>query len=199
MPDYRLAPEHMFPAAHNDCFNAYCRLLDSGVRPEDIILMGESCGGSLAVGLMLRARDESLPLPRCFVSLTGWFDLSVFGPAVAGCDPFLTPEWVRNRARDYVGDQLSLNDPCVSPVFAKLQGLPPMYLQIGEYDTVREGALSVAASAIRAGVAVTVDSLPRMIQGLHGLVNAEVPEALLAWEHIRRYLADVDSSHSAEI
>lgn len=189
MPDYRLAPEHQFPAAHDDCFNCYRRLLDNNIKPENIILMGESCGGSLAVGLMLRAREEGLPLPRCFVSLTGWFDLSVSGPIVAGYDPFLTPEWVRNRGRDYIGNNICLNDPRVSPAVADLRGLPPMYLQIGEYDTVREGAFSLAENSARAGIAVTVECLPMMIHGLHGLVNAGVPEAELAWEGIRRYLA----------
>ncbi len=190
MPDYRLAPEHQFPAAHEDCFAAYRHLLDSNFDPKNIVLMGESCGGSLAIGLMLRAREEGVPLPGCFVSLTGWFDLSVSGPSVAGHDPFLTPEWVRNRSRDYVGDTIALDDPRVSPAFADLHGLPPMYLQIGEYDTVREGAISLANNAIRAGVAVTVESLPEMIHGVHGLINAGVPEADLAWEMIRRYLAE---------
>ena len=78
-------------------------------------------------------------------------------------------------------------------------GCPVVGLNDSGGARIQEGALSLAASAIRAGVAVTVDSLPRMIHGLHGLVNAEVPEALLAWEHIRRYLADVDSSQNGEV
>jgi len=121
MPDYRLAPEHPYPAAADDCFAAYCGLLASGTDPSTIVFMGESCGGSLAMGLLLRLREEGLPLPLCFVSLTGWFDLSVAGPAVPGRDPFLTPDWVRNRGRDYLAGKLALEDPCVSASYAELQ------------------------------------------------------------------------------
>ncbi|MBK6287903.1 MAG: alpha/beta hydrolase [Pseudomonadales bacterium] len=187
MPDYRLAPEHVFPAAHDDCFGAYKALLESGVRAADICVLGESCGGSLALGMLLRARDEGLPMPACFVSVTGWFDLSVPGVMV-GRDPFLTPAWVRNRAREYSAGKLALDDPALSPAHADLHGLPPFYLQVGEFDTMGEGARILAANASRAGVEVTLEPWPGMIQGWHGLVNAAVPEARDAWAAIRRYV-----------
>jgi epsilon-lactone hydrolase len=187
MPDYRLAPEHPYPAAPDDCFHAYCGLLEHGVPPATIVLLGESCGGSLALGLLVRLRDAGLPLPACFVSLTGWFDLSVSGAPVAGRDPFLTSQWVRNRGLDYLAGQLDLDDPRVSPAYADLRGLPPMYLQIGQHDTVREGAITLAANALRAGVQVTMEGWPGMIHGWHGLVTAKVPEASAAWAAIRRY------------
>jgi acetyl esterase/lipase len=189
MPDYRLAPEHPWPAAADDCFNAYRGLLESGTPASSIVLLGESCGGSLAIGLLLRARDEGLPMPACFISLTGWFDLSVAGRTGTGRDPFLTPQWVRNRGRDYLAGQMALNDPRVSPAFADLHLLPPLYLQIGEFDTMREGALALAANALRAGVKVTMESWPGMIQGWHGLVTAGVPEATAAWAAISDYIA----------
>lgn len=188
MPDYRLAPEHPYPAAPDDCFNAYCGLLEAGTDPSRIVFMGESCGGSLAAGLLVQLRDSGLPLPACFVSLTGWFDLSVASETSAGRDPFLTPEWVRNRGRDYLAGKIALDDARVSPANADLHGLPPMYLQIGELDTVREGAISFAANAMRSGVQVTAESWPGMVQGWHGLVTANVPEAIAAWAAIRKYV-----------
>lgn len=188
MPDYRLAPEHPYPAAHDDCFNAYCGLVESGVEPQNIVLIGESCGGSLAVGLLLRLRDAGLPMPACFVSLTGWFDLSVSEQTGERGDPFLTPEWVRNRGRDYVAGKIALDDPRVSPAFADLTGLPPLYLQIGQFDTVGNGAARLAVNALRCGVEATMESWPGMIQGWHGLVNEEVPEAVAAWCRIRAYI-----------
>jgi acetyl esterase/lipase len=190
MPDYRLAPEYPYPAAADDCFQAYSGLLGSGVKPEDIVLMGESCGGSLAIGLLLKLREKNLPMPACFVSLTGWFDLSVSGESVDGRDPFLTAEWVRNRGRDYLAGQMNLDDMRVSPAFADLSDLPPLYLQIGQFDTVREGAASLAINALRSGVEVTMESWPSMIQGWHGLVNAGVPEAAAAWLRIRDYILE---------
>lgn len=207
MPDYRLAPETTFPAAHDDCFNAYCGALDTGVDPDTLVFMGESCGGSLALATLVRARDAGLPMPAAFVSLTGWFDLAVSGEPVAGQDPFLTPQWVRNRGREYLGlpivgdnmpgekdcDYEALAQPTLSPAFADLQGLPPLYLQVGQQDTLREGQLLLGVRAARSGVKVTLESWPGAIHGWHGLLSAQVPEAEAAWEAIRRY---IESLHS---
>ncbi|MEZ5503431.1 MAG: alpha/beta hydrolase fold domain-containing protein [Halioglobus sp.] len=198
MPDYRLAPENPWPAAADDCFNAYRGLLEQGVCAASVVLLGESCGGSLALELLLRLRDSNLPLPACFISLTGWFDLSVSGAPVQGLDPFLTPEWVRNRGREYLAGKLELDDPRVSPANADLRGLPPLYLQIGQYDTVREGAITLAANALRAGVAVRVEGWPGMIQGWHGLVTAGVPEAIAAWSEIRHFIQATAANTGAD-
>ena len=190
--DYRLAPEQAYPAAHNDCFDAYRGLLASGVAPSDIVVMGESCGGSLALATLLRARDEGLVLAAAFVSLTGWFDLSVsIENKCDGIDPFLTPQWVRNRGRDYVGDQLPLDHPAVSPAFAELTGLPPMYLQAGEFDTVLEGVKTLADNARAAGVIVVLENWPGMIHGWHGLVTMGIEESIRAWQQIRSFLDDL--------
>ncbi len=188
MPDYRLAPENPYPAAHDDCYAAWVGLIDSGVDPSRSVLFGESCGGSLALGVVQRLRDAGLPLPAAFVSLTGWFDLSVAREGPHGRDPFLTPQWVRNRGLDYLADSLALDDPRVSAAYADPAGFPPLYLQIGEFDTLREGALELGCNALRAGVDVTMESWPGAVHGWHGLVTAGVPEALDAWRAIRRYL-----------
>ncbi|MFK7977469.1 MAG: alpha/beta hydrolase [Halioglobus sp.] len=202
MPDYRLAPENLFPAAHDDCYNAYRGMLEAGLDPARVIFMGESCGGSLAIGTLLRARDEGLPLPAAFISLTGWFDLSVSGEPVTGRDPFLTPEWVRNRGHDYLGpasaqqdtfDTEQLKHPLLSPAYADLHGLPPLYLQVGERDTLREGQLALARSAEKAGVTVALEHWPDCIHGWHGLASTEIPEAVAAWNAIRDYIEAMDS------
>jgi acetyl esterase/lipase len=187
MPDYRLAPEHHYPAAHDDCFDCYRGLLESGIEPARICVLGESCGGSLGLGALLRARDAGLPMPGCFVSVTGWFDLSVPGTP-RGHDPFLTPGWVRNRANEYTGGALDLTDPRISPARADLRGLPPIYLQVAEFDTMADGAIALAGAAVHAGVELTLESWPGLIHGWHGLANAGVPEALSAWAAIRAYV-----------
>ncbi len=193
MTDYRLAPENPYPAAHEDCLDAYRGLLGGGVEPERVVVTGDSCGGLLGLGTLLSARDEGLPPAACFVSISGWFDLSVAVPAGDGHDPFLTAQWVRNRGREYVGGKVALDDPRVSPAYADLAGLPPLYLPVGELDTLRAGVVAVAAAAAGAGVAVTLEPWPGMVHGWQGLVGAGVPEARAWFARARRYLAGVDA------
>jgi acetyl esterase/lipase len=189
MPDYRLAPEDPYPAAHDDCFDAYRGLLETGVDPERLCVMGDSCGGGLALSTMVRARDEGLPLPGCFVSVSGWFDLTEAGLQQTEGDPFLTPGWVRNRGLEYTAGRVELDDPRVSPARADLSGLPPMYLPLAEHDTVGPGAVALAGAAARQGVEVVLESFPGAVHGWQGLVTSGVPEAVNAWQ---RTLAFID-------
>ena len=110
---------------------------------------------------------------------------------MAARDPFLTAEWVRNRGREYVAGKVALDDPRVSPAYAELAGLPPLYLSVGERDTLREGVVALAAAAERAGVEVTLERWPEMVHGWQGLVSAGVPEALAWFARAREYLAGV--------
>jgi monoterpene epsilon-lactone hydrolase len=201
--DYRLAPEHVYPAAHDDCLDAYRALLADGTEPERLVVSGDSCGGLLALATLLAARDEGLPNPAAYVSISGWFDLSVSGaptPGASGApvvpasqngpaaDPFLTAEWVRNRGRDYVAGRYALDDPHVSPAFADPTGLPPLYLPVAQYDTVRQGVWTLAEAALAAGVDVTAESWPGTVHGWQGLVSAGVPEAEAWFVRARDYL-----------
>ncbi len=193
MADYRLAPEHPFPAAHDDCLDAYRALVEGGeTEAAPVVVSGDSCGGLLGLGTLLRARDEGLPPAAGFVSISGWFDLSVAVPAGGGPDPFLTAEWVRNRGREYAGGLVALDDPRVSPLFAELEGLPPLYLPVGQLDTLRAGVVALAETAAQAGVKVTLEEWPGMVHGWQGLVGAGVPEAKAWFARARRYLDDLD-------
>jgi epsilon-lactone hydrolase len=194
--DYRLAPEHVYPAAHDDCLAAYRALLAGGADPRRLVVSGDSCGGLLGLATLLAARDEGLPNAACFMSISGWFDLSVAGPltdppatpSTPATDPFLTAEWVRNRGRDYVAGAYALDDPHVSPAYADPTGLPPLYLPVAQYDTVRQGVWALAAAALDAGVDVTAESWPGTVHGWQGLVSAGVPEAEAWFVRAREYL-----------
>jgi monoterpene epsilon-lactone hydrolase len=189
MPDYRLAPEHPYPAAHQDCLAAYRALLESGQDPGRLVVMGDSCGGGLALSTLVAARVEGLALPAGYVSLSGWFDLSVARPVARGPDPFLTAGWVRHRGRDYTAGRVSLSDPRVSPAYADLAGLPPLYLPVAQFDTVGDGVDRVAAAARRSGVDVTYESWPGAVHGWQGLVSVGVPEAVAAFGRTRAFVA----------
>ena len=191
MPDYRLAPEHLFPAAHQDCAAAYRGLLLGGVDPGHLVVSGDSCGGLLALGALLDARDDGLPAAGCFVSISGWCDVAVADPVDGGAaprDPFLTAAWVRNRGRDYVGGPVPQGDPRLAPAAADLAGLPPLYLPAAQFDTLRRGSEALARAAMDAGVAVTAESWPGMVHGWQGLVTAGVPEAVAAFARARAHL-----------
>jgi len=178
--DYRLAPGHRHPAAVNDCAAACQGLLDAGTPAERVLLIGDSCGGGLAIGALLRLRAAGAALPSGAVTLGGWFDLEAPWPpqhTPHGPEPFLHPEFVRARGRDYVGPDADPADPLASVVHADLTGLPPLLLQVGGVDGARFDAFRLAENAARDGVDVTLEVHPEMIHGFQGLANGGLPEA----------------------
>ncbi len=193
--DYRLAPDHRFPAALDDCVAAFRALVDSGVPPARVGFIGDSCGGGLAIASLVKLRASAGPLPGCAATLGGWFDLEAEGDAARkpiSLDPFANRDFVRARGLDYVGPDGDVRDPLASPVHAPLEGLPPLFLQVGQVDLTRDDAVALAARAGRAGVDVTLEVVPGMLHGFQGLVNAGIPEAREALERIaawtRRYM-----------
>lgn len=189
VPDYRLAPEAQYPAALDDCLLGYQSMLEEGVAAENIVFTGDSCGGGLAACALIRARDEGLPLPSCFVGLTGWFDLQLSDVPVneARTEPMITPGWYRNRVKDYLLDA----DPTTayaSAAFAEYSSLPPLLLQVGSNDLSLGGARQFAENAKAAGVNAHLDVYEGMVHGFHGLISSAVPESLQAWSAAREFV-----------
>lgn len=183
--DYSLAPEVRFPVQLDELAAAHDALLAEGHDPARTIFMGDSCGGGMAVALMVRQRDAGRPLPAAFVGFGGWYDLDATGvDAATNEDVFVNPDWLRLRARDYVGPDGDPAHPLASPVNADLSGLPPMLLQTGEVDPCLPGARVVAE---RADGPVVVDVVPAVAQGFQGM-GTHIPEVAWAWTRVRAWI-----------
>jgi acetyl esterase/lipase len=160
--DYRLAPEHPYPAAVEDGKAAYRGLLSQGVNPGRIAIAGESAGGGLAVATLLGSRDAGQPMPVSAFLMSPYADLTLSGDTIVdkeAVDPLFTVNALRQRVPDYVagGDA---SDPNISPVFGELSGLPPMLIQVGSHEILLSDAIRLAGRAATAEVAVTLDVVP---------------------------------------
>jgi monoterpene epsilon-lactone hydrolase len=165
--DYRLAPEHPYPAALQDARAAYRALLDSGVDPQSIAIVGESAGGGLAVALLASLAADCLPQPAATVLLSPWTDLTLSGETMTsmiGIDPAFTREKVSVRAADYVGSA-DPADPAISPIFADLHGLSPILIQAGSHEILLDDSIRLARRAAIDDVAVTLDVTPGVPHG----------------------------------
>lgn len=186
--DYSLAPEAQFPTQLDELVAAHEALLAAGHDPRRILFMGDSCGGGMAVATMVRQRDVGRPLPAAFVGFGGWYDLVAADVVAADNeDPFVNPDWMRLRARDYLGPDVDPSHPLASVVDADLSGLPPMLLQTGEVDPCLPGARVVAE---RADGPVVVDVVPAVAQGFQGM-GTHIPEVASAWTRVRAWIDDV--------
>jgi epsilon-lactone hydrolase len=174
--DYRLAPEHPYPAAVADAQDAYQGLLEQGADAGQIALAGESAGGGLAVATLLALRDADIPLPSCAFLMSPYADLTLSGDSIAdreAVDRTLTPEGLRLRIPDYVAGA-DASDPLISPVFADLTGLPPLLIQVGSNEILLSDALRLAERAAMADVTVTLDvtdSVPHVFQAFAAMLD----------------------------
>ncbi|PJN58761.1 Monoterpene epsilon-lactone hydrolase [Paenibacillus sp. GM1FR] len=163
--NYRLAPEHHFPAPLDDAMNAYMWLLDQGYKGKDIIVAGESAGGSMTAGLLMSIRDNHLPLPSAGVMISPWIDLGQTSETYItkeGIDPMNSTAGVKYLAETYLNG-VSPEVPLASPIYGDLRGLPPLYVMVGEVEVMLSEALTFVSNAALAGIDVRFRSFPGMV------------------------------------
>lgn len=167
--DYRMAPEHPFPAAVQDALAAYCFLLDSGIKPSRICIAGDSAGGGLVVAAMLAIRGTELPQPACGWCISPWVDLACAGASMldnATRDPTVQKAGVLEFAGIYLAGA-DPRSPLASPIYGDLRGLPPLLIQVGSVETLLDDALALARVAGSADVSVDLQIWPEMIHVWH--------------------------------
>ena len=187
--DYRLAPEHPFPAALDDAVAAYRWLLAQGVAPRQIAIMGDSAGGGLALATLLRLRDEGLPLPAVAVALSPWTDLAMTGASYARnarADPMIDVAVVPHLVRLYLGGA-DPRHPHASPLYGDPTGLPPTLFQIGSDEILHDDAVRMAERMRAAGCHAELEVWPRMPHVWH-LFAPLVPEAQRAIARIAAFV-----------
>ena len=188
--DYRLAPEHPYPAAVDDALAAYQALLQNGIAPSDIVFAGESAGGGLAVATLVNARDHGLPLPAAAFAMSPYADLTLAGATMETrreVDPLLSRENLQGRVGDYTaGQDAALG--LISPVFADLSGLPPLLVQGGSHEVLLDDAVRLARQAATADVEVALEitpGVPHVFQAYHPILD----EAQAALDRAGQFLS----------
>lgn len=169
MPDYRLAPEHQFPAPIDDTLRAYEWLLEQNIAASKIALAGESAGGAMVVSVMVAAKSKGLPLPAVGSSISPWANLEHTGASMSnreGLDPLNSKPVLDILARAFLGDTLA-NHPLASPVFADVTGLPPILVQIGENELMLSDAMRLANHLADNRVRVNLEVWPGMFHAWH--------------------------------
>jgi monoterpene epsilon-lactone hydrolase len=167
--DYRLAPEHPFPAAVDDALAGYRFLLARGIRPDRIAIAGDSAGGGLVVAAMLAIRDAGLAQPACGWCISPWVDMEAIGETMssrAAVDPTVQKPGLLDMARLYLNGA-DPRSPLAAPLYADLSGLAPLLLQVGAAETLLDDALRLAKAAGAADVRVTLEVWPEMIHVWH--------------------------------
>jgi len=185
--DYRLAPEHPFPAGLQDVRKAYLWLLKMGYYPKDIVIFGSDSGGGLALSAVMSLRNDSMPLPAAIAVMSPWADLTGKGDTyetLVDVDPLLSWKVLSTAVKAYVGEARP-EDPLVSPVFGDFSEFPPILVQVGTRDMLLSDSVSLARKARQYGTDVTLDVWNGMWHAWQGY--PEAPEGQQAAEEVARF------------
>ena len=189
--DYRLAPEYPSPTAAYDCVDAYMWLVNTGVSPNNIVLVGDSAGGALVLAVLMELRDRGLPMPAGGVAMSPWTDLELTGESVTPevGDPLTTKESARSMAITYLNGQDPQN-PLASAIYADVSDLPQLHIEAGERDILYSDSTRIVERLTATGNKVHFHSIPGAIHSFPALAGP-TPEAAEAIERISEFMRTV--------
>jgi acetyl esterase/lipase len=197
-PAYRLAPEHPFPAALEDAERAYRWLIRLGVSPGTLALAGDSAGGGLALALLIRIRDDQVRLPACAVLLSPWTDLTGSGASVRENDgkcAMFRPENLTAFAACYAAPA-SWMEAGVSPLYGRLDGLPPLHVHVGAEELLRDDAVRLHGAIQSSGGSSELVVYDGVFHGWH-MLDGLVPVAKRALERAARFVQVMTGEEAA--
>jgi acetyl esterase/lipase len=188
VPDYRLAPEHPAPAAHDDAFGVYLSAVQRGYAPEKIALSGDSAGGNLALATVIRARDAQLPLPGAMALFSPWLDFAEEGASyrARADDPILPPNVLDGFKLAYLGDT-DRKSPAVTPFDGDFGGLPPTLVHVGSWERLRDDSVTLAERLLKAGVDAELKIFDGMCHGWQ-LFAPTLDEGMASVEEAARFI-----------
>lgn len=184
--DYRLAPEHPYPAALDDALAVYADLRAQGHAAESIVFVGDSAGGGLCLATLLALRDMAEPMPAAAVALSPWTDLACTGASYRRRDPLAPPGSWQTFSRHYAGAH-DLTNPLISPLHGCLAGLPPLLIHVGERESMLDDSIQFARKAADAGVRVQLEVGGGMMH-CYPLFAPRFPEATQALRDIAAFV-----------
>jgi acetyl esterase/lipase len=195
--NYRLAPEHPFPAALEDSLMSYRWLLSQGFDSSNIVIAGDSAGGGLTLSTLVSLRDAGDPQPACAVCISPWVDLTLSTQSIhtkAPVDPLLSSNILKVYSKYYAGD-FETNLPLISPLFADLKGLPPLLIHVGTNEILLDEAIQISENAHLAGVDVTLETWEGMFHVFQ--IISFLPETQRSLDHIAKFILNYQNHESS--